>query len=346
MPGPAFTILHHLDGDPPERPSREVYAEVMEHVVRADELGFDTVWFAEHHAAQGGRLPAPLLFIIQAAERTQHVTLGTGVTLLPFYHPLAVAEQAAEADILTGGRFAVGFGSGSAPADFGAFGVVPAQKGERFQEALEVLLRLWAGETVTLHGRHYDIAEAHLFPRPERAARDIAWVAAGHPFTAGMAGAHDLHLMLARGTATRDAQALIAAYHAALAAHGHSPADRRIQRTWMVYVDETDAGARDAIVPSAEFYYRQTLATGRAPLAHDDLDARLTLIDALVGSPETVARELAARAGELGLTDIALHTRMAELPHAKTLRSTELLAERVIPLVQQWWPHAVSPSPA
>ncbi|MFN8482398.1 MAG: LLM class flavin-dependent oxidoreductase [Anaerolineae bacterium] len=344
MPGPAFTILHHLDGDPLERPSREVYAEVMEHVILADALGFDTVWFAEHHAAQGGRLPAPLLFIVQAAERTRRVTLGTGVTLLPFYHPLTVAEQIAEADILSGGRFAVGFGSGSAPADFGAFGVAPSQKGERLQEGLEILLRLWAGETVTHQGSHYDITSARLFPLPEHPARDIGWLAAGHPFTAGLAGAYDLHLMLARGTATRDAQALIAAYYAALTAHGHAAADRRIQRTWMVYVAETDAAAREAIVPSAEFYYQQHLATGRPGLGDEgDLDATLALIDAIVGSPETVARELALRAGELGLTDIALHTRMAGIAHGANLRSTELLAERVFPLVRDLWPEAIIP---
>ncbi|MFN8482401.1 MAG: LLM class flavin-dependent oxidoreductase [Anaerolineae bacterium] len=343
MTGPAFTILHHLDGDPLERPSREVYAEVMEHVILADALGFDTVWFAEHHAAQGGRLPWPLLFIIQAAGRTQHVTLGTGVTLLPFYHPLAVAEQIAEGDILTNGRFAVGFGSGSAPADFGAFGVPAALKGERLQEGLEVLLRLWTGETVNSEGSHYDIVGARLFPTPERPARDIAWLAAGHPFTAGLAGAHDLHLMLARGTPTNDAQALIAAYHAALAAHGHAAADRRIQRTWMVYVAETDVAARASIVPSADFYYQQTLGMGRPRLANDgDLDARLAFIDAIVGSPETVAQELAARASELGLTDIALHTRMARVSHAANLRSTKLLAERVFPLVRELWPEPVA----
>ncbi|MFN8497129.1 MAG: LLM class flavin-dependent oxidoreductase [Anaerolineae bacterium] len=343
MPGPAFTILHHLDGDPLERPSRQVYAEVMEHVVLADQLGFETIWFAEHHAAQGGRLPWPLLFIIAAAERTRRVTLGTGVTLIPFYHPLAVAEQIAEADILTGGRFAVGFGSGSAPGDFGAFGVPPALKGERLQAGLEVLLRLWAGETVTERGSHYDISGARLFPLPERPAREIGWLAAGHPFTATMAGAHDLHLMLARGTPTKDAQALIAAYRAALAAHGHTAADRRIQRTWMVYVAETDAAARAAIVPSAAFYYQQYLATGRPRLADEaNLDAVLALIDCIVGSPATVARELAARAGELGLTDIALHTRMAAISHAETLRSTQLLAERVFPRVQELWPEAVA----
>lgn len=330
-----FTVLHHLDGDPLDRPSSQVYAEVMEHVILADRVGFDTVWFAEHHAGVGGRLPQVFPFIAAAAERTRQVKLGLGVVLLPFYNPIHIGEQIAVTDILTGGRVAVGIGSGSSQIDYKMFGVVPATKGERMVEGTEILLKAWSGETFNWQGKHYQLESAQLHPTPVSPARDLLWLGVGHPLSARTAGELDLHLMLARGTPTHVCKEFIAAYHDGLAARGLTPADRFVQRTWIVYVDETEAGARAAGEASARFYYNNYLAAGRPPVPNDDqLEALLAHTDTIVGTPDSVAETLAAKAGELGLTHVALHTRLAKVEHGKLLRSTELLGQQVLPAVR------------
>src|SRR5436309_7917464 len=117
-------ITDHVEG-PGGRPSAEVFEEVAELVELADGLRVRYAWFAEHHAhAHRGHLPTPLLYALHLAGRTSSIRLGTAVMCLNLHHPLDVAEQVAVADALSGGRMAVGFGSGSTPEEFGLFGLV------------------------------------------------------------------------------------------------------------------------------------------------------------------------------------------------------------------------------
>ena len=113
---------------PPRRaagpPSAGIFDEVAELVRLADRLGVRYAWFAEHHAhAHQGHLPTPLLLALHLAGQTRDIRLGTAIICLNLHHPLDVAEQVAVADVLTGGRMAVGFGSGSTPEEFGLFGL-------------------------------------------------------------------------------------------------------------------------------------------------------------------------------------------------------------------------------
>src|ERR1700726_948311 len=115
---PAIGIIDHLEG-PRERPSGEIYAELGELAGLADDLGIDYFWFAEHHAhAHFGHLPAPLLLALHLAGQTKQIRLGTAIICLNLHHPLSIAEQTATADLLTHGRMAIGFGSGSTPEEF------------------------------------------------------------------------------------------------------------------------------------------------------------------------------------------------------------------------------------
>ena len=121
-------LTDHLEG-PRDRPSAVIFDEVADLVRLADELGVRYAWFTEHHAhAHHGHLPTPLLFALHLAGQTRRIRLGTAIICLNLHHPLDVAEQVAVADVLTNGRMAVGFGSGSTPEEFGLFGL--AETGE------------------------------------------------------------------------------------------------------------------------------------------------------------------------------------------------------------------------
>src|SRR5205085_1843823 len=145
----AFTIglTDHLEG-PPDRPSAEIYAEVADLVRLADQLGVRYAWFSEHHAhAHHGHLPAPLLIALHLAGQTRQIQLGTAIICLNLHHPLAVAEQVAVADVLSGGRLAPGFGSGSTPEEFALFDqpeTEEVERHERFAEALRIIRQAWS----------------------------------------------------------------------------------------------------------------------------------------------------------------------------------------------------------
>lgn len=108
--------------------------------VLAEELGFSSFWVAQHHlGAQQGHVSSPLVVLAAVAARTARIRLGTAVVVAPLEHPLRLAEDAATVDVLSGGRLELGLGAGSDPGVWEAFGVDPAQRYARLDEALDAL---------------------------------------------------------------------------------------------------------------------------------------------------------------------------------------------------------------
>src|ERR1700686_4715773 len=98
----------------PEQSESARYNETVEQVILADEIGFDTAWLAELHFFRPfSIMPSPLIMATAIAQRTRRIRLGTAVSLLPFHHPLNIAEVAATVDILSGGRLDFGVGRGT-----------------------------------------------------------------------------------------------------------------------------------------------------------------------------------------------------------------------------------------
>lgn len=143
---------------------------------RAEALGFDSVWLGEHHN-HALLFPTPLIGLAAIASRTRRLRLGTGVLLLPLYHPLAVAEEGAMVDRISGGRLILGLGAGYAPEEFAAFGISIRERGSRLEEGASLLHRLWAEEHVSHAGRHYRVTDVTLGPRPVQQPRPPIWFA-------------------------------------------------------------------------------------------------------------------------------------------------------------------------
>jgi probable F420-dependent oxidoreductase len=143
---------------------------------RAEALGFDSVWLGEHHN-HPLLYPTPLIGLAAIASRTRRLRLGTGVLLLPLYHPLAVAEEGAMVDMISGGRLIVGLGAGYAPEEFSAFGIPIKERGRRLEESAALLHRLWTEEHVSHEGRYYRLRDVTLGPRPVQQPRPPIWFA-------------------------------------------------------------------------------------------------------------------------------------------------------------------------
>ena len=114
-----------------ERPFPALYAEQLEQIAYAEQLGFDSVWITEHHFVEDGYTPSVLTMAAAIAVRTRRIRIGTWVLLLPLHHALRVAEDAATVDILSGGRLDLGMGLGYRVEEFAALGVDRRQRGRR-----------------------------------------------------------------------------------------------------------------------------------------------------------------------------------------------------------------------
>ena len=135
----------------PEQSEAVRYRETVEQVIHADEIGFDVAWLAELHFFRPfSIMPAPLIVATAIAQRTRRIRLGTGVSLLPFHHPLQLAEAAATVDILSDGRLDLGVGRGTIAVHFQGYNVSREESRERFEESLEIIQQAWTTESFSL----------------------------------------------------------------------------------------------------------------------------------------------------------------------------------------------------
>lgn len=144
----------------------KVIEEALEDAVLADEMGFDSIWLAEHHFSPYGILGNPLLFASAIAQRTKRIKIGTAVMVVPFYSPIRLAEDAALVDLMSGGRLMMGIGRGYQPIEFAGFGIDPASSIERYNEIVDILRLAWTQENWSYEGKHYQYSDITIYPRP------------------------------------------------------------------------------------------------------------------------------------------------------------------------------------
>ena len=168
-----FGIFSVVDHYPNElaRTSGQFYAELLEQVAAADALGFDSFWIAEHHFHEYGAIPRPPVWMAAAAQRTKRIRLGAAVVVLPFDHPLRTAEDYAMVDVISGGRLNLGVGSGYLKHEYEGFGIDPEEKRDRFDEALDVLLKAWSGERFSYRGKYQRVDDVQLNVMPVQRPR-------------------------------------------------------------------------------------------------------------------------------------------------------------------------------
>lgn len=312
------------DTSPAER-----YRLAVEQIVKAEELGFDSAWVAQHHfhETEGG-LPSPLIFLAHVAARTSRIRLGTGIITLPLEDALRVAEDAAVVDLLSGGRLEVGVGTGGTASSFAAFGLVSDERRSLFAENLQLIIEAWGGKEL-------GSPENHLYP-PAPQLLDRLWQATFSASGGERAGRAGDGVMLSR-TQPRDATAagaslevlqnpIIDAYLHALP-DGVKP---RIlaSRTLFVADDRAealrlaDAGLR-RIVPHFE---RQ----GHVFESHQ-VESLIAATDAHVGTVDDVVESLSRDSSLERATDISFQIHSIDPPHEYILRSLELTATEVAP---------------
>src|SRR5438128_7503711 len=119
------------------------FRDYLDYAVEAEALGYVSSFLVEHHFTGWNQVSATLMLQTALAMRTTTLRLGSAVIVLPWHHPVLLAEQAATLDLISGGRLDFGVGKGYRHSEFKGFGI-PREEGEaRFEEALAVIQRAW-----------------------------------------------------------------------------------------------------------------------------------------------------------------------------------------------------------
>ncbi len=318
-------------------------ARDMELIEWLDHLGYDEAWIGEHHSAGWEIIASPELTIAAAAERTKHIMLGSGVTSLPYHHPLLVAQRFVQLDHMTRGRSMLGCGPGALVSDAYMLGIEPVDQRRRMDESLTAIMALLKGdEPVTMKTDWFELRDARLHLRPYTdPCFPIAVASTITPSGVTVAGKYGLGVLslaagLPGGPEMLPEQWRIAEETAAKHGAVMKRADWKLVTN--VHVAEDDELAFQQVRASERHetitYFEETL--GRPPGRSDDpLRDGVKMGTTLVGSPETVIkgveRLMAYTQGGAG----GILFRAHEWANRQdTLKSYELFARYVMPRFQ------------
>jgi len=327
-----FTIglTDHIEG-PQDRPSAAIYRECSDVIRLADQLGVRYAWFSEHHSwAHEGHLPTPLLYALHLAGQTQSIHLGTAIICLNLHHPLDIAEQVAVADMLSGGRMAVGFGSGSTPEEFGLFGLAETQEDERharFEEALRVIRAAWCSQWSTLPLRFFPVPAHRSLPTPLSDLGSRCWLAVNSAGSARIAGALRFNVLFSHLRTPEQYRQYAEAYRAA-GGKGLIAANRP------VFVGPNDDAAYAMAKEALWILWRRFRTEGKIPATTPEPTSLAELcahpINFIVGGPETVARQLLELHEQIPFDVANLEFRWAGMSHALVCDSLRRMMQDVM----------------
>jgi limonene 1,2-monooxygenase len=334
-----FLAPFHRVGD---NPSLAIRRDI-EMIEWLDYLGYDEAWIGEHHSAGWEIIASPELVIAAAAERTKHIMLGSGVTSLPYHHPLLVAQRWVQLDHMTRGRAMLGCGPGALVSDAYMLGIDPPTQRRRMDEALDAIMALLrCKEPVTMKTDWFEMNEARLHLAPYSDPRfPIACASTLTPSGVVSAGKHGLGILSLGAGGPAGVAALPQQWQIAeetAARHG-TIMDRR---DWRIVVNvhvaedderalrEVNAGERMETVT----YFEDTL--GRPPgRSENPLRDGVAAGTTLIGSPDLVASGIARLLEVTGGFGGLLFRAHDWADREQTWRSYELFARYVAPRFQQ-----------
>ena len=305
--GILFTSHPNTDAEP--YPHRDVHARVTRQIMRADELGFDYAWVAEHHFSnEYGIMPDVFVYAGYLAALTKRIKIGTAVVTLPLANPLRVAENSAFIDILSNGRFQLGLGSGYRKYEFDGFGIDFEGRRDIQEEALPVLMDIFHNKRVTHQGKHFKLkvdGAYELFPQSLQQPHPPIFLAGATERSIGVAGRMGFGLLLSSWTPFPELARQTKIYRTALEATPPAlranPARGHVDIARWVYVAETDAKAKqesEAGILRNLQHFSSGHTSGYLGTVSQDVGASPRNYDALTrdiiihGSPATVVEKI------------------------------------------------------
>lgn len=316
-------------------PHAQVIRDLVEQAVLADEIGIDFFGIGEHHRSDFA-VSSPETVLAGIATRTSRIRLGSAVTVLSSDDPIRVFQRFSTVDALSNGRAEVILGRGSFTESFPLFGFDLSQYEVLFEEKLDLFVELIRKKKITWEGSlRPPLRDQQVFP-PIEAGELTTWIGVGgSPESVVRAARYDLPLMLAiiGGPAQRFAP-YAQLYRDAMGRLGH--AERPIGVHSPGYVAESDAQAAEEFFPAYKAMRDRIGAErGWGPMSREEFEREVAGGSLYLGSPQTVARKIAATVKALGLSRFQLKISAGPLTQDKLLRCIDLYGREVIPMVRE-----------
>ncbi len=321
---------HPLPGTDLARMVDEVIAEAQ----HAERCGFDSFFLTEHHQEPAGYLPSPLPLAAAIAARTSTIRIGTGIAILPLYHPTRLAEDCAVVDIISKGRLILGVGQGYQEGDFAAYGLEVKDRVSLFEEGIEIIRRAWTEERVYFVGKRHTLhnVDGDAQARPEAASAHLGGRARRRADEAGGAAGRRAARRLV--PAPRSAQApgrALPRHRARAAAAPHKVVVFR--EGYVAPTREQAIADYEAGLLSTHRYYWRNGSYYQDIKKEEDLTLQRISLDRLIlGSPDDCVERIRTWHREVGADYFLIRFRHPPgRRHAKVLQALSLFGEAVIP---------------
>ena len=350
-----FGILYNVDyhrevhGTP-----TEYYSTLLDQVAVEDELGFDAVWFGEHHYS-GYSFGSPPVIAMAAAARTKRIRLGTGVSLVSLGQPIRLAEEYAMLDVLSGGRLEYGIGRGFLKYAHEVMGVEEKHNRERYAEGAELILKAWTSDgPFAFEGKHWTLRDYSFFPKPVQSPHPPVYASGVlSPESFAWAGSQGHHLstsfFLPDRERVRDG---IALYRDELIKHGHDPETRDVAGVFQMYCGETNEEAHRSagkyVLNYLDYFARLAARsqftttdftehqqgfdrTEGAASGYDEMDKQNLV---MIGDPDTIIERIKWAQEFYGTNYLVFEIAQGGMPPETVIPSLERFARYVMPEFQ------------
>lgn len=349
--------LFHIVPWHESRTQEQALQEALEQIELADQVGLDEVWLGEHRFSRHGLLSGIFPFLGQVAARTKRIRIGTAVIVLPLHNPILVAEEVAMMDIISGGRFNFGIGSGYQRQEFDGVGVDIDESRERFAESVEVMTRAWTEETLTYHGKFTNVDDLWVLPKPlQKPYPPLYQAVSTSPGSVDFAAKHNIQVIAGGPTDIMgQAPQVIQLWRQKMEEYGHEHAHLDPPMSKAIYVAPTMEEAESDPIDLENFSSRilrsvgstgniigmPTDKNGNLPKGYEAWAGRQNDrerrddpghagLPPLRGTPEVVIERL-KQTQEQGINHIFGAFGFPGLSHEKAMRSIELFATQVMP---------------
>lgn len=329
----------------------DIYDEHIQEVQLGEEIGYKYYFTIEHQNSHVGQISSPSVFLCAVARATTHMRVGVMIYQLPFHNPMRLAEEAAMLDQLSRGRLEFGTGLGVHEHEFIRWNLPFYERREMSGEALEIIKKAWTEEYVSYDGKYFKYEEALPVPKPFQKPFPPIWVGAHSATSLEYAAKNNYHI-----SQNIDVDSVIAEkfdyYREKWRECEH---DGPMPKTFLmrnVHVAETDeiarAEAEEPLMQGRRMTREGLSKTNVGFKGHEDSPSNREIdrvfagmnssydfwIEnglALVGSPETVIRQLKAQHEHIGYDIFCANHRFGPMPTAVSHKSLELFGREVIP---------------
>lgn len=328
--------------------SQQVIQNSIEQTVVAEQAGFHSAWYAEHHFNNYSLSPSPLMMIAHVAGKTHRIRLGTAVCILPLYHPARFLAEVGFVDTVSNGRLDLGVGSGYQEFEFERFGVKIAESGEIFNEFLDIIPKGLGEHIFEYHGKHLDVPPSSIAVRCVQDPMPPLWVTSGNPTVLGRGVRENHNLFVTALLNGNDAIASLRARLDKVAEDNGKDLDRDVKFGFLRCAYASDNRTEvDSYLDNARFQRRisESLKYRRAQsadgymvqeepsptdMSFDQMRANLP-----VGSVNQVIDKMLEEISILRPKHIALQTQLGDFDQKTMLRQIELWGERIIPAIRK-----------